>query len=209
MIEPALEHKHQYRHLLIVDDLDGRRTVILDAATYSIGRDKTNPIVLNSKMVSRQHAILLRVTSPETSTHLFRIIDGDLQGKRSTNGLLINGRRLFSHDLKHGDTVVFGNDVKAKYYILANVTDSDVDSFQQDPDWSAFLSASQNPFETLIPTDDDRQAASEASMVRLASFPELTPNPIMEIDLSGTVTYLNPSAVLQFPNISEMGRTSS
>ncbi len=207
MIEPsaAMDQKRKYRHLLIVDDLDGRRTVILDAATYSIGRDRTNPIVLNSKMVSRQHAILLRVTSPETSTHLFRIIDGDLQGKRSTNGLLINGRRLFSHDLKHGDTVVFGNDVKAKYYILANVTDSDVDEYQNDPDWSAFLSASQNPFETLIPSDEDFFPASEASMVRLASFPELTPNPIMEIDLSGMVTYLNPSAVLQFPNISELG----
>lgn len=199
------QQKQRYRHLLIVDDLDGRRTIILDAATYSIGRDKTNSIVLNSKMVSRQHAILLRVTSPDTSTHLFRMIDGDLQGKRSTNGLLINGRRSFSHDLKHGDMVVFGNDVKAKYYILANVTDSDFDQYQHDPDWSTFLSSSQNPFETLIPSDSDFHEASEASMVRLASFPELTPSPIMEIDLSGTVTYLNPSAVMQFPHISEQG----
>lgn len=102
------DQRQRFRHLFIIDDAEGRRTISLEAATYSIGRDVTNSIVLHSKMVSRQHAILLRVTAPETSNFLFRIIDGDLQGKRSTNGLIVNGRRLFSHDLKHGDVVIFG-----------------------------------------------------------------------------------------------------
>lgn len=199
------EQRNRFRHLLIIDDAEGRRTVALEAATYSIGRDSTNSIVLHSKMVSRQHAILLRVTSPETSTYLFRIIDGDLQGKRSTNGLMINGRRLFSHDLKHGDMVVFGGDVKAKYYAVSNLTDSDFDRFVEAKDLSTILSNSINPFATLVPTDDDFQSLSEAALVRLASFPELTPYPILEIDLSGTVTYLNPSAVMQFPDLTDLG----
>jgi signal transduction histidine kinase/pSer/pThr/pTyr-binding forkhead associated (FHA) protein len=199
------KQKQRFRHLLLVDDLEGRRTILLDAATYSIGRDRTNSIVLHSKMVSRQHAILLRMTSPDSSNHLFRLVDGDLQGKRSTNGLLVNGRRLFSHDLKHGDNIIFGGDVKAKYYAVSNVTDSDFDAVCDSADWSSFLSHSQNPFETLVPTDDDFQAVSEAALVRLASFPELTPNPILEIDLNGAVTYLNPSAVMQFPEISNAG----
>ena len=46
---------------------------------------------------------------------------------------------------------------------------------------------------------------SEASLVRMASFPELTPSPILEMDLQGTVTYLNPAAVMQFPDISKEG----
>jgi signal transduction histidine kinase/pSer/pThr/pTyr-binding forkhead associated (FHA) protein len=196
---------NRFRHLLIVDDAEGRRTISLEATTYSIGRDSTNSIVLHSKMVSRQHAILLRVTSPDTSNYLFRIIDGDLQGKRSTNGLMINGRKLFSHDLKHGDTMVFGGDVRAKYYAISNLTDSDFDQFCEDKDLSSILSKSINPFQTLVPTDDDFQSLSEAALVRMASFPELTPNPILEIDLSGVVTYLNPSAVMQFPDISDLG----
>jgi signal transduction histidine kinase/pSer/pThr/pTyr-binding forkhead associated (FHA) protein len=199
------DQRNRFRHLLIIDDAKGRRTVPLEAATYSIGRDATNSVVLHSKMVSRQHAILLRVTSPDSSTYLFRIIDGDLQGKRSTNGLIINGRRLFSHDLKHGDMVVFGGDVRAKYYAISNLTDSDFDRFVEAKDLSTILSNSVNPFQTLVPTDDDFQDMSEAALVRLASFPELTPYPILEIDLSGIVTYLNPSAVMQFQDISDIG----
>ncbi|MEM9137121.1 MAG: ATP-binding protein [Cyanobacteria bacterium P01_F01_bin.42] len=199
------ELKQRYRHVLVIDDLDGRRPITLDAATYSIGRDPTNSIVLNSKMVSRQHAILLRVTVPDTSTHMFRIIDGDLQGKRSTNGMIVNGRRLFSHDLKHGDQLVFGSDVKAKYYFVKNMSDADFDQYRDDPDISRILLTHQDPFETIIPDEELFPVSSEAAMVRMASFPELTPSPIMEIDLSGTVTYLNPAAVIQFPTISEDG----
>lgn len=205
MNPPESEPKQSYRHVLVVDDLDGRRPINLDAATYSIGRDQTNSIVLNSKMVSRQHAILLRVTVPDTSTHMFRIIDGDLQGKRSTNGLIVNGRKLFSHDLKHGDQLMFGNDVKAKYYFLKNMSDADFDQYCDDPDLSRILLTHQDPFETIIPDEDMLPVSSEAAMVRMASFPELTPSPIMEIDLAGTVTYLNPAAVMQFPSISEDG----
>lgn len=205
MTNPEQNQRQRFRHLFIVDDAEGRRTISLEAATYSMGRDVTNSIVLHSKMVSRQHAILLRVTAPETSNYLFRIIDGDLQGKRSTNGLIVNGRRLFSHDLKHGDVVVFGGDVKAKYYVVSNLSDEAFDEFCDTSDLSSILSNSVNPFQTLVPTDADFQDMSEAALVRLASFPELTPNPILEIDLSGTVTYMNPAAVLQFVDLSEAG----
>jgi len=201
------DQRQRFRHLFIVDDAEGRRTISLEAATYSIGRDVTNSIALHSKMVSRQHAILLRVTAPETSNFLFRIIDGDLQGKRSTNGLIVNGRRLFSHDLKHGDVVIFGGDVKTKYYVVSNLSDADFDKFCETTDLSTILSQSVNPFQTLVPNDADLHNMSEASLVRMASFPELTPSPILEMDLQGTVTYLNPAAVMQFPNITKEGVT--
>ncbi|MBW4551033.1 MAG: FHA domain-containing protein [Aphanocapsa sp. GSE-SYN-MK-11-07L] len=198
--------RQQVRHLLVVDDTEGRRPVLLEAATYSIGRDATNSIVLHSKLVSRQHAILLRVTAPESSAYLFRIIDGDLQGKRSTNGLIINGQRQYSHDLKHSDVIVFGGDVKARYYAVSNLSDEEFYRFSDTPDLSGILSKQSNPFQTLVPLgEQDYANFSEAALVRLASYPELTPNPILEIDLAGTVTYLNPAAVMEFPNIQKIG----
>ncbi len=40
---------------------------------------------------------------------------------------------------------------------------------------------------------------AEALQIRLASFPELDPNPIFETDGSGVIAYMNPSAQLVFP----------
>ena len=48
-----------------------------------------------------------------------------------------------------------------------------------------------------------QQANSE--LTRLASFPELNPGPIIEVDLTGHVHYLNPSAVALFPECRETG----
>lgn len=198
--------RQQVRHLLVVDDAAGRRSIHLEAATYSIGRDTTNSIVLHSKVVSRQHAILLRVTSPDSIHYLFRIVDGDLGGKRSTNGLLINGQRCYSHDLKQNDLIVFGGDVKARYYAVSNLTDEEFADFSDIPDLSMILSSPSNPYQTLVPIEErDLADFSEAALVRLASYPELTPSPILEIDLSGMLTYLNPAAVTQFPDIHKNG----
>ncbi len=41
----------------------------------------------------------------------------------------------------------------------------------------------------------------ESERDRLASFPELNPNPIVEVDLAGQVHYLNPQALRLFPNL--------
>lgn len=195
--------RQQIRHLLVIEDMQGWRTVSLEATTYTVGRSLTNSVVLYSRLISRQHAILLRVTTPETAGHLFRIVDGDLQGKRSTNGLLVNGQRCFSHDLKHGDLIAFGGDVKARYYAISNLSDMEFLKYCEIRDFSEFSSDSSNFFQTPAPLDSESSSSSEAALVRLASFPELIPNPILEIGLTGTITYLNPAAVRQFPGIQE------
>jgi len=41
----------------------------------------------------------------------------------------------------------------------------------------------------------------EKALVRLASYPELNPNPVVEVDLAGEVTYLNPAAKRLFPDL--------
>ncbi|HIK22135.1 MULTISPECIES: FHA domain-containing protein [unclassified Thermosynechococcus] len=103
-------HEH---HLLNIEDETGKRTIPLDAATYSIGRDVTNAIVIHGHGVSRQHALLLRIPSP--NGYRYRVVDGNAEGKPSANGLLVNGQRVQSHELKDGDEINFGGSVKAHY----------------------------------------------------------------------------------------------
>ncbi|HIK34852.1 MULTISPECIES: FHA domain-containing protein [unclassified Thermosynechococcus] len=101
------------RHLLNIEDETGKRTIPLDAATYSIGRDVTNAIVIHGHGVSRQHALLLRIPSP--NGYRYRVVDGNADGKPSANGILVNGQRVQSHELKDGDEINFGGSVKAHY----------------------------------------------------------------------------------------------
>lgn len=104
------------RHLLIVEDDNGRRGIVLDGSEYSIGRDPTCDICLDSLFVSRRHATLLRLPNGD-GTLSYRIVDGDLEGGRSSNGFLINGYRLRTHNLQNEDEVVFGPQVRAIYYL--------------------------------------------------------------------------------------------
>ena len=194
------EDANPISHLLVIEDQLGKRTIALEAATYIIGRDPSNSIVLHSELVSRHHASLLRVTIPEDTSHLFRIIDGNLQGKRSTNGLKVNGQRCYSRSLKHGDVIMFGDNVTARYYTTSNPSDIEYLISCETEDVSVFLAGLHNPLLALSP-DRDCETSSEAALVRLASFPELIANPIIENDLAGNITYLNPAAIIQFPDI--------
>ena len=49
------------------------------------------------------------------------------------------------------------------------------------------------------PTYEQREA--EETLAWLASFPEQDPNPVIEIDLDGKVTYLNPVTAMRFPDL--------
>jgi diguanylate cyclase (GGDEF)-like protein len=195
----AESERQKLRHFLLIEDTKGRRVVSLDAATYTLGRDLTNSIVIYAREVSRQHAILLRIPTPGATNFLFRIIDGNLQGKRSTNGLIVNGKRCFSHDLKQGDLIQFGGASTIRYNVTSNVTDTEFARFCESADVMSLSSAAGGPLQTVILEPDS--ANNEAAIIRLASIPELNPNPIVEIDLSGNITYLNPAAIKKFPNL--------
>jgi diguanylate cyclase (GGDEF)-like protein len=200
--------REKIRHLLVIQDLQGRRTIPLRETTYSLGRHPANTIVLASRSVSMQHAILLRVTIPENDQYAFQIIDGNYKGKASTNGLFVNGSKCFSHNLRNGDIIAFGsNQAQAKYYAISNLSEQAFSESCDVEDISGFLSEQANPanpFQTLV-VDLSLEAASESALARLASFPELIPNPIIEMDFQGTVTYLNPAAALKFPKLREVG----
>ena len=196
------------KHLLVIEDDQGKRMIALQEATCSIGRDPSNTIVLYSPRISRQHAILLRTTNPEVDGYLFRIIDGNLLGNRSRNGLVINGQKCFSHDLTYGDEITFGEEVRARYYVSSNPSDIEFLVSCESNDLSGFLQTMHNPFQTIGASkrsNQDLKDSNEASLVRLASYPELFSYPILEVNLSGKIIYLNPAAVKEFPNIREEG----
>lgn len=229
-------------HVVVVEDPSFRKTIVLEEAAYSIGRDPKNSIVLSSKRVSRYHATLLRrrVDLASNKNFAYWILDGDLKGNRSTNGLFVNDKRCLVQELKHGDLIKLGFEVKATYYILSNKADV---LYLQSGDFSgkvpgvidsktpviesqtsvlgarssgAALDSStiaaakattidnrENMQKTLIISEPNLEKSEDSELAKLASFPELSPNPIIEMDWEGNITYLNPAALSKFKDLQE------
>ena len=82
----------------ILTRIDGGRnhSVVLRGRT-TIGRDPDNDLSLGTQSVSRHHAVLIPV---------FR--SALLQDLRSTNGVLVNKRRVHCARLEHGDVITLG-----------------------------------------------------------------------------------------------------
>jgi pSer/pThr/pTyr-binding forkhead associated (FHA) protein len=76
---------------------EGRRTPI-EASVVQIGRAPSCEIVLDDRNVSRRHAEIRR-RGP-----VVVLIDLD-----STNGTIVNGRRVREHPLADGDRITVGN----------------------------------------------------------------------------------------------------
>jgi diguanylate cyclase (GGDEF)-like protein/PAS domain S-box-containing protein len=201
----------QVRHILVIEDRKARRIVTLEGSTYSIGRDIKNDIVLYDNQVSRYHATFLRIIDYKTNQFLYRLIDGDLQGKRSTNGLIVNRKPCLSHELKHGDIVRFAGKAKAIYHVIAPNTTTDFSLLMEEEiEDKSFVEDSKSKTEiinaakqTVTFNPEEAEKFNQQDLVRLASFPELSPNPIIEINLQGKITYINDAASLKFKNIHE------
>lgn len=212
-IDPLIPTQRQTYHILAIELNNTKQLISLEDATYTIGRHKANAIVLDNQTVSRNHAFLLRICDAQTHQQSFRIIDGDLNGKRSHNGLWINGKRCFIHDLNDHDVISFGENIHATYISTSNLSDPRISCNQNvlslpiplprttlKPESTLFhkstLGNAQWVQDHLI-----KQNPGDAAFVRLCSFPELTPLPIIETDLDGNITYINPAATTQFPEL--------
>jgi pSer/pThr/pTyr-binding forkhead associated (FHA) protein len=112
----------QRNHLLVIEDSQGRREFKLSSPVYSLGRDPKCDLRLFSQYVSRRHATLVQLTD-DYGTY-YRLVDGNLKGKVSANGVRVNGRKVQAHDLTDGDAIVFGPEASATYYVLNQVETS-------------------------------------------------------------------------------------
>ncbi len=139
----------QERHVLILNMVGERRAIALEAAAYSVGRDESNAIVLDFETVSRQHAILLRVPVPGTTNYRYRLVDGNANGKPSTNGTFVNGKRISSHELHHGDVILFGRKAKASYMIVS-MADTEFSQYLQSIAFQSIKSDLRGAKETLV-----------------------------------------------------------
>ncbi|MFN9175878.1 MAG: diguanylate cyclase domain-containing protein [Synechocystis sp.] len=111
------------QHILVLEDSTHRRTIILEDYQYVIGRHSQTDIQLNSRQASRHHATLVRKINSKTQEECFWIIDGDLDGNKSQNGVFVNGQKRLIHELKNGDLINFGCNINASYHFTGGNTD--------------------------------------------------------------------------------------
>jgi pSer/pThr/pTyr-binding forkhead associated (FHA) protein len=118
-------------HVLIVKDRQGPKAYWLTAEMYSIGRDPGNSIRIDSQFVSRNHAILYKSPSSlNPQEFVYQILDGDVEGNPSTNGLYVNGHRVDFSDLEDGDEIRFGNDATATYSLQQRTLEDILATFE-------------------------------------------------------------------------------
>ena len=196
-------------HVLTVEDPKGFRNFLLQNMTYSIGRSLENLIILRSNLASRQHATLLAVADQKKSSYFFRVIDGSLDGTRSTNGILINGKKRFSHVLSHADEIIFSKDTKMVYRVISSLIKIPKNKISNDNNLAEnnqlLNSIEVVKFSPLISiSDTDLSTNVRETINQFISSPELNPYPIIELDLAGKILYLNPVALSQFPDLDDM-----
>ncbi|WP_330202321.1 EAL domain-containing protein [Cyanobacterium sp. DS4] len=117
-------NQNYIKHILAVECGSWKKTFFLDKDNYSIGRNSTNTFFCHHRVISRNHAHIIKVNyqslvDSEQSENIFWLMDGDFFGRRSTNGIYVNGKKCFCAKLNPGDIIFFGGiDVKAKYDIV-------------------------------------------------------------------------------------------
>jgi pSer/pThr/pTyr-binding forkhead associated (FHA) protein len=146
----------QEHHVLILEDEKGRRSISLEAATYSIGRDPTNAIMIESKTVSRQHALLLRLPNPGTNQYRYRLADGNSEGRLSVNGVTVNGKKVTTIELRSGDSILFGKQVQATYQVL-QMGEAEFTKYLDMINFQSIKSAPVNAYETMFGEEEEDQ----------------------------------------------------
>ena len=204
----AMDSLDRVHHVLIIEDPSFQREINLDAATYSLGRHSSNDIVLSCQKTSRNHATLLRRTDVKTNKFSYWVLDGDLQGNRSRNGIYVNGKKTLVHELKDNDVIQFSVDARARYKITTDIRNLSLQSnYLNNSEISRNQSEVLNKETISVPIAEPIARSSGNSRVgkidnsHQISLTEVSPQPIIEIDLYGNITYINSAGIMSFKDI--------
>jgi diguanylate cyclase (GGDEF)-like protein/PAS domain S-box-containing protein len=209
--------KSDLQYILTIKYDNQIKSIVLENKIYSIGRHSSNTITINNPKVSRYHCTILPVKHRNRNyQEVYWIIDGDLKGNRSSNGLFINGYKSLSHELKLGDQIAIGGEeVTANYQIknLSPIEEIDISTLNIDEDSFPYEIIEENPTETLIGDEEDEGeelfSNKQQEINPLIEKILLTIHQqnydlscgIFEINLEGQFTYSNKSFRQLFPQL--------
>ena len=122
--------KPTLNHALIVKDRNGPKAYWLTAEVYTLGRDADNSICIDSQYVSRKHALLYRVSDGKGG-FLYQILDGDVNGTPSTNGLFMDDNRIDFLNLENGNEIRMSCDVTVTYVTTSKTFDYILSTYER------------------------------------------------------------------------------
>ena len=160
--------KLQEYHLLLIRCGQQNLVITLEATNYSIGRDRNNDIVLNHRSISRQHASLIKIQIAQSRGCQYRIVDGNAQGKPSTNGVFINDQQCQTHELVSGDMIGLGPEIQATYEKVS----MDRTEFQQYLESKGSQSIEPEkfkPIEAVVRSKDNSPVDADGNLTVLSS----------------------------------------
>lgn len=190
------------RYLLLIEEPEQKKELYLENKVYSVGRHSRNDIVLYSTCVSRHHATFLKVKySQSEQDEVFWIIDGDLKGNRSTNGIMVNGKRCLSHELKHGDIITLAKQVVIKYDQINNY--QQVNPENQKIPTDKQLPQLQDNRTTIMVTGNVLDESYQDFFNKLSDCSKCVPHPIIEVNYQGELIYINSIARVKIPSLRE------
>lgn len=76
----------------------------LDKGRITIGRNPGNDILVDDPIVSAKHALVVLNKSP----YMTGLADVFIQDLKSTNGTIVNGKKIDRCRLKHADVILIG-----------------------------------------------------------------------------------------------------
>lgn len=208
-----MSESQNLQNILTIEYENYKKTIILNNEVYSIGRHSSNSIMISRSTISRYHCTLLPVKyKNQNQQEVFWIIDGDLKGNRSANGLFINDNKCLSYELKSGDVIhIGGSDVKVTYEIinLDKAKDAIISS-----DYLTDYSIQENTYntktfldlesqQTLISSDDNYDILIAEILYLLSNNKNNSRFPLAEVNLQGEITYVNQSFMDNFPKLRE------
>ena len=185
------------RHILEIEDPKFKQSVTLEDKAYSIGRHSGNSIVLLSPEISRHHATLVRVKYPDRED-AYWIVDGDLKGNKSANGISVNGVPCSSQELNSKDVVILGGKIKASYRIESPLEKKALQTVQSKDKETVVINS--KGIATLTSIQELDQSGKEF-IAQVNKFPSLLPFSIVEITVGGEITYINPAADREFEDL--------